>query len=290
MNNEKNSSGSKNRNSENEIRKNGETIYNYGSDSSYGIEREVRGNRTQQNPGGYSAINYEPETEKAHVPEGVKRLFIRVGLILAMVCVFFVIKAMNDGEDTSEPESFTQSTPVYDENFYEDWREENPTLAAMVEAQARESLSYVQQDSNQQNTIHSDANKEENSDLEEIETNVSEMDNEAENEVSEIEDISAEAVDADIDEIEVLTFRNERLLEQHYDKHGIEMGFASAEEYEEAAFAVVCNPDALHKIEQEDGDHVYYVEETNEFVVVSTDGYIRTYFYPNAGIDYFNRQ
>ena len=31
-------------------------------------------------------------------------------------------------------------------------------------------------------------------------------------------------------------------------------------------------------------------EETNEFVVVSTDGYIRTYFNPSDGIDYFNRQ
>ncbi|MGN0482272.1 MAG: hypothetical protein ACI4HI_01845 [Lachnospiraceae bacterium] len=32
-----------------------------------------------------------------------------------------------------------------------------------------------------------------------------------------------------------LTFRNANLLNQHYQKHGIEMGFASAEEYEAAA-------------------------------------------------------
>ena len=68
------------------------------------------------------------------------------------------------------------------------------------------------------------------------------------------------------------------------------MGFASAEEYELAAYKVIINPDALHKIEAEDGDDVYYVEETNEFVVVSQDGYIRTYFNPSAGIDYYNRQ
>ena len=37
-------------------------------------------------------------------------------------------------------------------------------------------------------------------------------------------------------------------------------------------------------------DNVYYLESTNEFVIVSTDGYIRTYFKPNDGIDYFNRQ
>ena len=41
---------------------------------------------------------------------------------------------------------------------------------------------------------------------------------------------------------------------------------------------------------EEDGDYIYYLESTNEFVVVSTDGYIRTYFKPTDGIDYFNRQ
>ena len=68
------------------------------------------------------------------------------------------------------------------------------------------------------------------------------------------------------------------------------MGFDSADEYEAAASAVVNNPEALHKIEKEDGDDVYYVEETNEFVVVSTDGYIRTYFLPSSGKRYYDRQ
>lgn len=85
-------------------------------------------------------------------------------------------------------------------------------------------------------------------------------------------------------------FRNDNLLKEHYEKHGIEMGFDSMEEYEEAACAVIYNPDALTKTEKEDGDYVYYVEESNEFVILSPDGYIRTYFNPSAGIDYYNRQ
>lgn len=85
-------------------------------------------------------------------------------------------------------------------------------------------------------------------------------------------------------------FRSKNLLEQHYEKHGRDMGFKSAEEYEKAAAAVPNNPAALHKTEKEDGDDVYYIESTNEFVVVSTDGYIRTYFNPDRGIDYFNKQ
>lgn len=88
----------------------------------------------------------------------------------------------------------------------------------------------------------------------------------------------------------ILTFRNSSLLEEHYEKHGKDMGFSSAEEYEQAAASVVMNTSALHKIEAEDGDDVYYIESTNEFVIVSTDGYIRTYFKPDSGIDYYNRQ
>ena len=68
------------------------------------------------------------------------------------------------------------------------------------------------------------------------------------------------------------------------------MGFSSAEEYEKAAARVPYDPNVLHKIEAEDGDDVYYIESTNEFVIVSTDGYLRTYFNPDRGIDYFNRQ
>lgn len=85
-------------------------------------------------------------------------------------------------------------------------------------------------------------------------------------------------------------FRNNNLLTQHYEKHGIEMGFKSKEDYEKAASDVINNPDALHKTEKEDGDYVYYVEATNEFVILSIDGYIRTYFLPNAGLAYYNRQ
>jgi len=86
------------------------------------------------------------------------------------------------------------------------------------------------------------------------------------------------------------SFRNEKLLNDHYEKHGKEMGFDSAESYETAANEVINHPDTLHRIEEEDGDDVYYLEENNGFVIVSIDGYIRTFFYPNDGLDYFNRQ
>lgn len=85
-------------------------------------------------------------------------------------------------------------------------------------------------------------------------------------------------------------FRSDELWQNHYEKHGIEMGFDSPKEYLLAANRVIKNENTLHKLEAEDGDDVYYLEESNEFVIVSTDGYLRTYFYPNDGINYFNRQ
>lgn len=85
-------------------------------------------------------------------------------------------------------------------------------------------------------------------------------------------------------------FRSDQLLEEHFEKHGREMGFGSPEEYLAGANATIQNSNVLHKTEKEDGDDVYYVEATNDLVIVSADGYIRTYFRPEDGIAYYNRQ
>lgn len=85
-----------------------------------------------------------------------------------------------------------------------------------------------------------------------------------------------------------LTFRNEDRLESHYLKHGIDMGYDSAEDYQAGANAVISNASALHKTQAEDGDDVYFLKKTDEFAVVSQQGYIRTYFI--ADEDYYDRQ
>ena len=86
------------------------------------------------------------------------------------------------------------------------------------------------------------------------------------------------------------TFRKEKYLNEHFEKHNNEFGYDDAQEYLDGANRVINDKNALHKIEAEDGDDVYYLENTNEFVIVSKDGYIRTYFKPSGGIEYFNRQ
>lgn len=85
-------------------------------------------------------------------------------------------------------------------------------------------------------------------------------------------------------------FRKAEYLQEHFEKHGAEFGYASAEEYLAGANRVIASADALHKLEAEDGDDVYYLEAANEFVIVSTDGFLRTYFKPEDGKAYFERQ
>lgn len=85
-------------------------------------------------------------------------------------------------------------------------------------------------------------------------------------------------------------FRKPEYLQEHFEKHGAQFGYTSAEEYLAGANRVVASPEALHKLEAEDGDDVYYLEATNEIVFVSTRGYLRTYFKPNNGKAYFDSQ
>lgn len=89
-------------------------------------------------------------------------------------------------------------------------------------------------------------------------------------------------------------FRSKKQLNEHYEKHGSEFkddfDYNSAADYEKGASDVINCKEALHKTEAEDGDGVYYIEDTNEFVILSTDGYIRTYFRPSGGKSYYDRQ
>lgn len=196
------------------------------------------------------------------------------GVITTILATIIVIIASLFGigsEETENPNDNLQgNTEIVSEEY--------------VDIDVEDSQVSIEEESEE--IVSEEAEVESESKLPEEEEAVSEDEPEAEE--SE-ESVSEEPVIEEVTVAEV-TFRNQKLLDQHYDKHGIEMGFASAEEYELAAYKVIIHPDTLHKIEAEDGDDVYYREETNEFVVVSRDGYIRTYFNPSAGIDYYNRQ
>ena len=104
-----------------------------------------------------------------------------------------------------------------------------------------------------------------------------------------------EASEADLSETEKAVqkyyFRSEKLFDSHYEKHGAEFGDITQDEYLDLANELINaeGENILHKTEKEDGDFLYYDTETNEFLVLSTDGYIRTFFKPIAGLDYWER-
>ena len=88
------------------------------------------------------------------------------------------------------------------------------------------------------------------------------------------------------------TFRTKKQFDGHYEKHGKEFGDITQEEYLKKANDLINNDSdtILHKTEAEDGDQIFYDTVNNEILFLSADGYIRTYFRPSRGIDYYNDQ
>lgn len=214
-----------------------------------------------------------------------KALMIAVGSILFIVAAIFVILYLTGQVDdflgvtgdTSEISSVTESLPQSKPESSASVPQSTPESSASVPQSTPESASSVQQSTQESTSSVPQSTPESTASVPQSAPESSES--------------ALQSTPESVPTVQTTyKFRNKNLLTQHYEKHGREMGFASAADYEKAASDVVNNPAALHKIEKEDGDDVYYVESTNEFVVVSTDGYIRTYFLPDRGIDYYNKQ
>ncbi len=87
-------------------------------------------------------------------------------------------------------------------------------------------------------------------------------------------------------------FKSQKELNSHYEKHQKEFGNISKEEYLQGARNLV-NSDEGGDImikNRVNGDTIYYNKVTNEFAVKDSEGFIKTYFKPESGIDYFNAQ
>lgn len=88
------------------------------------------------------------------------------------------------------------------------------------------------------------------------------------------------------------SFRTKKQFDGHFEKHGKEFGDITKKQYLQKANDLINNDSdtILHKTEAEDGDYIFYDTVNNEILFLSTDGYIRTYFKPNKGIEYYNKQ
>jgi len=78
-------------------------------------------------------------------------------------------------------------------------------------------------------------------------------------------------------------------LQSHFEKHGAEFGYRTAEEYLQGARALVAGGEGVETFAR-GADTLYYRATTNEFGVMSRERVIRTYFKPVQGAKYFTNQ
>lgn len=93
---------------------------------------------------------------------------------------------------------------------------------------------------------------------------------------------------ADGDIIEI-RFETSESMRKHYMKHSKEYGDISIESYLSLANELANAPasDDVEKIARSDGSTAIYRFSTNDFLVVTKDGSIRTFFKPKSGKEYW---
>jgi hypothetical protein len=87
-------------------------------------------------------------------------------------------------------------------------------------------------------------------------------------------------------------FRSAERLDEHYRKHGREFGSISRDDYLRLAQALRDGPvgGAVLQAVRQDGVITRFDRASGAFVAFDDDGVIRTFFVPNDGERYFQRQ
>ena len=120
-----------------------------------------------------------------------------------------------------------------------------------------------------------------------IDSALSEAAGEIATEMTDVPGFSADTVP----EAKRYTFRNKQRYDEHYEKHGAEFGDITKEQYLDMANELInSTSDSVLTKTSKDGDYVYFDQNTGYFLVLSDDGYIRTFFIPTAGKKYYDKQ
>ena len=84
-------------------------------------------------------------------------------------------------------------------------------------------------------------------------------------------------------------FESSKLFARHYEKHQEEFGGITKTEYLEKANQFLREPlsEDVEQLERSDGSISRYKFSTNEFLVVTKEGKLRTYFKPTGGVAYW---
>ena len=85
---------------------------------------------------------------------------------------------------------------------------------------------------------------------------------------------------------------NKKTLDKHYSDHGKEVGAPSKESYAAKAVKFANTVDRKNCVSFVDkkGSTYKYNKVTEEFAIISKDGYVITYFKPKGGYDYYLKQ
>lgn len=90
----------------------------------------------------------------------------------------------------------------------------------------------------------------------------------------------------------IINFKTPELLEHHFGKHGFEFGDISIKEYLQGASRMHLEPlsDDVQELLRSDDSVAKYKFSTNEFLAVTKEGFIRTYFKPVKGAEYWSEE
>ena len=85
---------------------------------------------------------------------------------------------------------------------------------------------------------------------------------------------------------------HQRNLERHFEKHRVEFPeYKNAQEYGKAAVKFFTAPPPGTQFKRRaNGDRLFYYEKENLFGVTTKHGFIKTFFRPNRGKNYWKRQ
>ena len=85
---------------------------------------------------------------------------------------------------------------------------------------------------------------------------------------------------------------NKKTLTQHFHDHGQQMGCNSKESYAAHAVSFANNVDRVNCVSFIDkhGSTYKYNKATNTLAVITSDGYVITYYKPKDGYDYYKKQ
>ena len=90
------------------------------------------------------------------------------------------------------------------------------------------------------------------------------------------------------------SFATGQLLLDHFAKHGTEFGARTAQEYlagaSQFAEAALQGTKGVEMAVRTNGDKLFYKVATNEFLVITANGVIRTYFKPTRGVECWIQQ